>query len=123
MTPKCPLCTSNLVTPNKAVFIQEYYCPHHNYDGSPYVDDFFERANCNVDMRINEIVSYSINIAIDNHMYGFDTNSVFPRTSILFVKDRMFQKLITLKDFTSFPNSRDDIEHVIKRIINLKVFL
>jgi hypothetical protein len=68
---------------------------------------------------------YQINIVIDGQLYGYDSyQTIESHTDILFSDSNGLLMLLKRFDgFTQIPESREDIERAIKRVLNLKAFL
>jgi hypothetical protein len=118
----CPLCQTIIAITSGMP------CPECNkvrtlFNKSARSTNYYPEFSCHA---INDKVNYyQTNILIDGKLYGFDSyvpNG--PHTDILLCDDfGVMQLLFKLQCFTPIPKSKEEIEHTIRRILNLKAFL
>jgi hypothetical protein len=73
-----------------------------------------------------ELEYYQINIELDGELYGYDSyanTAISPAFTEVLKYNDILQTFLKLDFFTPLPKSRDEIEHSIRRILNLKAFL
>jgi hypothetical protein len=128
ITTLCPICQEKIVTRGQAFDTRngkqiETVCPIHK-SISHDVEGFWGMLDANS----SEIISYCTNIKINNVMYGLDSQSKSAligaaTTQILILRHPKNIELLSTLTFTPVPKSKDDLEYIVKRILNLKAFL
>lgn len=113
---KCPLCQ---ILIDDSGSIESIACPNcWMPTTAPYFKCYFEQ---------NIFSGYACNIMIDNQLYGIDSFYYLdnPLTKIIIRSntDATWNNLYHFDEFTPLPHNKQEIEKIIRRIINLKAFL
>jgi hypothetical protein len=124
MIPPCLLCGHEMVVNDNSNVWFDLYCNQHSSPDSS-IDNAYQRAHYFRQSKDpnSEIINYSFNIVIDNKMYGLDSYKYIPQTIVMAVVNGFGKNLMTISTFTPLPKTKESLEYIIRRILNLKAFL